>query len=202
MQLSVRRSHSMLKRDYHGQVCSIASSLEVIGERWTLLIVRDVFHGKRRFDEIQEALGVARNVLAARLQRLVEEDILETPPLPGAPRPLRVLPDREGPRPLAGAGRDAALGRPLLRPTRRPAGASSSTRSAAAPSTTAATASAAASVSTPATPTPSAVPAWSERRRPRPGSSCRRCPGSRARRRCPGSRRRWCHPWARASSSR
>ncbi len=57
--------------------CSVAKSLEVIGERWSLLIVRDVMHGNRRFGEIQDSLGVARNVLSARLQRLVEEDILE-----------------------------------------------------------------------------------------------------------------------------
>jgi DNA-binding HxlR family transcriptional regulator len=67
----------MLRRDYPDQLCSIAKSLEVIGERWSLLIVRDVFNGHRRFGEIQSSLGVARNVLAARLQRLVDEDILE-----------------------------------------------------------------------------------------------------------------------------
>jgi DNA-binding HxlR family transcriptional regulator len=67
----------VLHSDYPGQVCSIARSLEVIGERWTLLIVRDVMNGNRRFDELQKGLGIARNVLSARLQRLVEEDILE-----------------------------------------------------------------------------------------------------------------------------
>ena len=67
----------MLRHDYPGQVCSIAKALEVIGERWSLLIVRDVMNGSRRFDELQEGLGIARNVLSARLQRLVEEDILE-----------------------------------------------------------------------------------------------------------------------------
>ena len=66
-----------LRNDYPGQVCSVAKSLEVIGERWSLLIVRDVMNGNRRFGEIQSSLGVARNVLSARLQRLVEEDILE-----------------------------------------------------------------------------------------------------------------------------
>ena len=69
----------MLRRDYD-QVCSVARSLEVLGERWTLLVIRDIFHGKRRFDAIQEDLGVARNVLAARLARLVEEGILEKRP--------------------------------------------------------------------------------------------------------------------------
>jgi DNA-binding HxlR family transcriptional regulator len=67
----------MLKRDYEGQNCSVARSLEIVGERWTLLIVRDAIHGLRRFDEFQESLGIARNVLADRLARLVDEGILE-----------------------------------------------------------------------------------------------------------------------------
>src|SRR4051794_35470073 len=70
----------MLKRDYANQDCSIARALEIVGERWTLLIVRDVFLGRRRFDEIQESLGVARNVLSDRLGRLVEHGILEKVP--------------------------------------------------------------------------------------------------------------------------
>jgi DNA-binding HxlR family transcriptional regulator len=75
----------MLRRDYPGQNCSIANALEVIGERWTLLIVRDVMGGSRKFGELQEGLGVARNVLAARLQRLVDQDILERRPYQEAP---------------------------------------------------------------------------------------------------------------------
>ena len=67
----------MLRRDYEGQNCSIARALEVVGERWTLLIVRDVFLGRRRFDELQESLGIARNVLTDRLHRLTDEGILE-----------------------------------------------------------------------------------------------------------------------------
>ena len=66
----------MLKRDYEGQNCSIARALEVVGERWTLLIVRDASGGSRRFDEFQESLGISRNVLAERLGRLVEEGVL------------------------------------------------------------------------------------------------------------------------------
>lgn len=69
----------MLNRDYD-QACSIARTLEVLGERWTLLVIRDVFDGRRRFDQIQDNLGVARNVLSNRLARLVEEDILEKRP--------------------------------------------------------------------------------------------------------------------------
>jgi DNA-binding HxlR family transcriptional regulator len=67
----------MLKRDYEGQNCSIARALEVVGERWTLLIVRDAFLGLCRFDQFQESLGIARNVLTDRLYRLVEEGVLE-----------------------------------------------------------------------------------------------------------------------------
>lgn len=66
----------MLGREYD-QVCSIARSLEVLGERWTLLVIRDVFNGNRRFDAIRDNLGVARNVLSTRLQTLVDEGILE-----------------------------------------------------------------------------------------------------------------------------
>ena len=67
----------MLGHDYPGQACSIAKSLEVIGERWSLLIVREVMNGNRRFGEMQGSLGVARNVLSSRLQRLIAEGILE-----------------------------------------------------------------------------------------------------------------------------
>jgi DNA-binding HxlR family transcriptional regulator len=67
----------VLHHDYPGQVCSIAKALEVVGERWSLLIVRDVMNRRRRFEELQRSLGIARNVLAARLQRLLDEDILE-----------------------------------------------------------------------------------------------------------------------------
>jgi DNA-binding HxlR family transcriptional regulator len=67
----------VLRRDYEGQNCSIARALEVVGERWTLLIVRDCFLGLRRFEEFQQSLGIARNILTDRLNRLVAEGILE-----------------------------------------------------------------------------------------------------------------------------
>jgi DNA-binding HxlR family transcriptional regulator len=67
----------MLGNTYENQVCSIARSLELIGERWTILIIRDAFLGVRRFDDLQRSLGVARNVLQNRLERLVEHGILE-----------------------------------------------------------------------------------------------------------------------------
>ena len=68
---------AMLRNDYEGQNCSIARALEIVGERWTLLIIRDAFLGLRRFDQFHESLGIARNVLTDRLNRLVEEGILD-----------------------------------------------------------------------------------------------------------------------------
>lgn len=57
--------------------CSIARALEVAGEWWTPLVLREVFYGIRRFDEFQRNLGIARNVLTARLEHLVKNGILE-----------------------------------------------------------------------------------------------------------------------------
>jgi DNA-binding HxlR family transcriptional regulator len=67
----------MLDRTYDGQVCSVARALEVVGERWTLLILRDAVLGARRFDEFRDRLGIATNVLTARLEWLVDEGLLE-----------------------------------------------------------------------------------------------------------------------------
>jgi DNA-binding HxlR family transcriptional regulator len=56
--------------------CSIARTLEAIGDRWSLLILRDAFYGVRRFEDFRADLGVARNILTDRLQKLVGRDIL------------------------------------------------------------------------------------------------------------------------------
>jgi DNA-binding HxlR family transcriptional regulator len=77
----------VLGSDYKGQNCSIARTLELVGERWTILVLRDAFLGLRRFDQFQHSLGIARNVLTARLDRLVSEEILEK--VPYQERPLR-----------------------------------------------------------------------------------------------------------------
>jgi DNA-binding HxlR family transcriptional regulator len=58
--------------------CSIARTLEVVGEKWTILILREVFYGSSRFSEFERVLGCPRNLLAARLRMLVEEGILAT----------------------------------------------------------------------------------------------------------------------------
>ncbi len=57
--------------------CSIARTLDVVGEWWTLLILRDAFRGTRRFDDFQASLGLARSVLTARLSKLTEHGVLE-----------------------------------------------------------------------------------------------------------------------------
>ncbi len=67
----------MLPRTYDGQNCSIARTLEVLGERWTLLVIREAFLGTRRFEGFTERLDIARNVLTARLTLLVEQGVLE-----------------------------------------------------------------------------------------------------------------------------
>ncbi len=68
----------MLPRDYAAHNCSIARTLEILGDRWTMLIVRNALGmGQTRFDEFLDQLGLARNVLADRLARLTDEGILE-----------------------------------------------------------------------------------------------------------------------------
>jgi DNA-binding HxlR family transcriptional regulator len=57
--------------------CSLAQTLSVIGERWTLLILRDAFFGAKRFGQFERSLGIAKNILTARLNMLVDEGILE-----------------------------------------------------------------------------------------------------------------------------
>lgn len=69
-----------LPRTYESQNCSIARSLEVVGDRWTLLVIRSAFEGVRRFDDFQDVLGVARNVLTDRLNRLCDEGIMRRVP--------------------------------------------------------------------------------------------------------------------------
>jgi DNA-binding HxlR family transcriptional regulator len=69
-----------LPRDYDRQACPLARSLEVVGERWTLLILRDLFFGVRRFGELQSRLDIPRAVLSARLASLVEHGLVERRP--------------------------------------------------------------------------------------------------------------------------
>jgi DNA-binding HxlR family transcriptional regulator len=66
----------MLRREYAGQErCSVARTLEIVGDRWTWLVIRDAFLGLTKFAEFRESLGIAPNVLDDRLTRLVEQGI-------------------------------------------------------------------------------------------------------------------------------
>jgi DNA-binding HxlR family transcriptional regulator len=85
----------MLERTYPGQSCTIARALEVVGERWTLLILRDAVLGLERFEEFQASLGIASNVLTSRLKLLSGEGLLERVPDPQRPgRPKYALTDK------------------------------------------------------------------------------------------------------------
>ena len=72
----------MLGKDYERQDCALARALETIGERWTLLIVRDAFYGVRHFSDFQAHLDIPKAVLSERLAGLVEDGILERRPDP------------------------------------------------------------------------------------------------------------------------
>lgn len=67
----------MLPRHYDTQRCPIARALEVVGDRWTLLVVREAFWGTRRFEDFHRHLGIARTVLTDRLGRLVDEGVMD-----------------------------------------------------------------------------------------------------------------------------
>jgi DNA-binding HxlR family transcriptional regulator len=69
-----------LPRDYAAQRCALARSLEVVGERWTLLILRELFFGVRRFGQIHARLDIPKAVLSARLATLVEHGVVERRP--------------------------------------------------------------------------------------------------------------------------
>ncbi|MFI1236092.1 winged helix-turn-helix transcriptional regulator [Nocardia salmonicida] len=66
----------MRRTSFEDMNCSMAQCLEVVGEWWTLLIVRDALFGVTRFDDFRERLGIARNVLTQRLEGLVEHEIM------------------------------------------------------------------------------------------------------------------------------
>lgn len=76
--LAPRRRRAADTRIYRrGRPCSVARTLSLLGDRWTFLVLREIFFGATRFDEMQRALGIARNILADRLERLRRARILE-----------------------------------------------------------------------------------------------------------------------------
>lgn len=72
-------------RDLKDEPCSVARTLSVIGDRWTLMILRDCFVGLRRFEHFEASLGITRHVLADRLKKLVDEGVLKKVPYGEAP---------------------------------------------------------------------------------------------------------------------
>jgi DNA-binding HxlR family transcriptional regulator len=67
----------MKRKNFDHLQCPVAATLSVIGDHWSILIVRDLFFGMTRFDEFQTDLGIARNILADRLKKLVDEGIVD-----------------------------------------------------------------------------------------------------------------------------
>ncbi len=70
----------MKYKTYEHMNCSVAQSLNILGERWALLIIRDAMFGAKRFGQFERSLGIARNILTSRLNMLIEEGILEKRP--------------------------------------------------------------------------------------------------------------------------
>jgi DNA-binding HxlR family transcriptional regulator len=68
------------RKSFEDMRCSVAQCLEVVGEWWSMLVVRDAFHGVRRFDDFQSRLGISRNILAQRLAKLVDAGVLDKQP--------------------------------------------------------------------------------------------------------------------------
>src|ERR1051325_10642875 len=84
----------MQRTNFGEMACSIARTMDVIGEPWSPLILRDVWAGFTRFDQIQADLGISRKVLTERLNHLVEQGVLERRPYDRRPPQEYVLPDR------------------------------------------------------------------------------------------------------------
>ena len=76
----------MLKRDYQTQVCSVARTLEVVGERWSMLIIRSVYLGVHRFEDLIDAVGAHSKRADHRLQRLVDDGVIERTPYQEQPK--------------------------------------------------------------------------------------------------------------------
>ena len=82
----------MVRTDFSSMRCPVARSMEVLGERWAILVLREAYYGTRRFDEFQRHLGIAPNILSARLKKLVDYDLLARVPseTPGARHEYRL----------------------------------------------------------------------------------------------------------------
>lgn len=68
------------RKSFENSHCPVARALDIIGDRWSLLIIRDAFDGMKRFSEFQESLGIAKNILSDRLKMLTQHNILKVVP--------------------------------------------------------------------------------------------------------------------------
>ena len=109
---------------YTDENCTIKGTLEIVGEKWSLLVLREAFFGIRRFDDFHRALGCARNLLSERLAKLVDHGVLERVAYqePGQRRRHEYHLTEKGLDLRAGARRAHAVGRSLDGRPRRPAG--------------------------------------------------------------------------------
>ena len=78
---------AMRSSEFPSQICSVARSLEIVGEWWTLLVVREAFFGTRRFSDFEANLSIAKNVLSDRLAKLVEAGVMERKSVVGRGNP-------------------------------------------------------------------------------------------------------------------
>jgi DNA-binding HxlR family transcriptional regulator len=85
-----------LANTYETQNCNVAGTLEIVGERWTLLIVRSIMLGAHRFEDLRGRLGISTNVLQARLERLVDEGIVGRRPYQERPRRFKYFLTEKG----------------------------------------------------------------------------------------------------------
>ena len=107
--------------------CSVAQCLEVVGDWWTMLIVRDTFLGVTRFEDFQRRLGISRNILQQRLTKLVDAGVLVRVPYSEHPPRYDYRLTAEGPGPLAGAHGHAPVGGRRTPPLTAPRSRSSTT---------------------------------------------------------------------------
>ncbi len=80
----------MGRTDFTQMRCPVARAMAVLGERWAMLVLRECFYGSRRFDEFERNLGIAPNILSARLRDLAAHGLIEKLPAPGARHEYRL----------------------------------------------------------------------------------------------------------------
>ncbi len=105
----------MQRKSFRNMPCPIARSLERVGEWWSMLIMRDALHGMTRFDEFQNSLGIAPNILTRRLDGLVDAGLLERRRYSERPPRDEYVPTASRARLPPGPHRIARLGQPALR---------------------------------------------------------------------------------------